>query len=64
MNKIFTMYEDFRKRFHVACFAKKKDMDGCASWMKRTSLYTRGVVGRETMNMGYENQALCVYLNL
>jgi len=35
---------------------KKLEMDGCAPWMKRASLYTSGVVGRETMNMGYKNQ--------
>jgi len=37
----------------VACFANKKEMDGCTPWMKREALYTSGVVGRETTHMEY-----------
>jgi len=37
----------------MACFAKKGGIDGCTPQMKRDGLYTSGVVGKETIHMGY-----------
>ncbi len=41
---------------------KKKWMDenGCVPWMKTDGLYTSGEVGRETIDMGYIKQKLCL----
>jgi len=47
------------KGSHMACFAKKREMDGCALWMIRDGLYISGLVGRETIHMGYVKQKLC-----
>jgi len=58
-DRMLTICENLEKGNHVACLAKKKDMDGCAPWMKRDSLYTSRVVGRETIHMGYVLQELC-----
>jgi len=38
---------------------KKRDMNECAQWMKRASLYTSGVARREIIYMGYIRQELC-----
>jgi len=51
-----------RKGIDKACFANKRkwfDENGCVPWMKRVGLYTSGVVGRETIHMGYIKQKLC-----
>jgi len=38
---------------------KKREIDGCALWMKRDGLYTSTVVGSETIHIGYIKQELC-----
>jgi len=38
---------------------KEREMDGCITLMKRDGLYTSGVVGNETIHMGYVKQELC-----
>jgi len=37
---------------------KKREMDGCTPWMKRDGLYTSGVVGRQTIHMGFIKEEL------
>jgi len=38
---------------------KRREMDGCTPWMKRDGLYINGVVGGETIHMGYKEKELC-----
>jgi len=57
-SKIWTTREKFRKRIAAWHTLKKPEMDGCAAWMKRDDLYASGVVGSETMYMGYVEQEL------
>jgi len=52
-DRMLTTCENLGKGQPCGMPCKKRDMDECAPWMKRTSLYTSGVVGRETIYMGY-----------
>jgi len=52
-NRMLTICQNLEKGHPHGMPCKKRDMDECAPWMKRDSLYTSGVVGREIIHMGY-----------
>jgi len=58
-NRMLTICENLEKGQPCGMPCYKKDIDGCAPWMKRVGLYTSGVVGRETIYMGYVQLELC-----
>jgi len=58
-DRVLTICENLGKGKLHGMPCKKRDMDGCAQWMKRASLYISGVVGRETIYMGYIWQEFC-----
>jgi len=57
-NRMLTIRENLKEGQPRGMPCKKKDMDGCVPWMKRASLHTSGVVGRETIHMEYVQQEL------
>jgi len=52
-NRMLTVCENLRKGKPCGMPCTKRDMNGCAQWMKRVGLYTSGVARRETIYMGY-----------
>jgi len=56
--KILTLYKNFRETA-VTWHALQKKENGCVPWMKRVVFHTSGVVGRETIHMGYMKQIFC-----
>jgi len=58
-NRMLTICKNLEEGQPRGMPCKKRDMDECAPWMKRVGLYTSGVVGRETIHMGYVQLELC-----
>jgi len=56
---MLTICKIFGKGQSHSMLCHKREMDGCAPWMKRDGLYTSGVGLRVTIHMGYIKEELC-----
>jgi len=52
-NRMLTICENLGKGKPPGMPCTKRDMDGCAQWMKRVDLYTSREAQRETIYIGY-----------
>jgi len=55
-SKMLTICKKFRRRVATWHALPKREMNGCALWMRRDGLYTSQVVGSKTINIGYIKQ--------